>query len=132
MKLFEKRYFKLLGVFAIVGILGLGSFLITGDAQAQVQERDPLIPLCEINRNLNLGTVGEDVRCLQRYLNHEGFLVAATGFGSPGQETTYFGPLTRAALIRWQGYHSLVPATGTWNTVSFNRYVNLVRTALGV
>ena len=48
-------------------------------------------------RNLNPGTSGEDVRALQRILNAEGFSVTVSG-----QETTYFGPITAAALARFQ------------------------------
>jgi peptidoglycan hydrolase-like protein with peptidoglycan-binding domain len=64
-------------------------------------------------RNLSLGIRGEDVRALQRYLNAQGFLVAPPGLnstgspraGSPGNETAYFGPATKAALIRFQDAH---------------------------
>jgi len=53
-------------------------------------------------RNLELGSSGEDVRQLQVYLNNNGFLVDITGVGSPGQESTYFGNLTKQALIKYQ------------------------------
>jgi hypothetical protein len=48
-------------------------------------------------RILKYGMRGEDVRQLQRVLNNQGFTVT-----EPGQETTYFGPATRAALIKFQ------------------------------
>ena len=54
-------------------------------------------------RNLQLGSVGEDVRELQKILNSDiSSRIRETGPGSPGQETTYFGTLTRAAVIRFQ------------------------------
>lgn len=53
-------------------------------------------------RNLTVGDVGEDVRRLQQFLNGRGYTIATTGVGSPGNETTYFGNLTQAALIRFQ------------------------------
>lgn len=57
---------------------------------------------CVIARELSLGASGEDVRCLQRYLNASGFPIATTGTGSKGLESTYFGTLTEAAVMRWQ------------------------------
>lgn len=57
-------------------------------------------------RDLHLGSVGEDVRALQQYLNTHGFVVAPTGAGSAGSETTYFGLATQAALIKFQEAHA--------------------------
>jgi len=53
-------------------------------------------------RDLQEGSVGPEVRALQQYFNANGFPVAQAGAGSPGQETEYFGPRTREALIRFQ------------------------------
>lgn len=55
----------------------------------------------QFTRNLSLGMSGEDVRQLQIRLNAEGFKVAETGPGSPGQETVFFGSRTRQAVIRY-------------------------------
>ncbi len=55
-----------------------------------------------LTRNLYLGLSGEDVRSLQQFLNRNGFTVASTGNGSAGNETTYFGPATKAAVIKYQ------------------------------
>ena len=62
--------------------------------------------------DLTLGSVGEEVRLLQRLLNSLGFTVATTGPGSPGEETTYFGPATQRALIRYQQANGITPALG--------------------
>ena len=43
-----------------------------------------------LSRDLQEGDVGEDVRILQSILNREGFVVAPSGVGSPGQETNFF------------------------------------------
>jgi hypothetical protein len=53
-------------------------------------------------RSLTLGSTGEDVRSLQIFLNTHGFVVSSTGAGSLGNETNYFGPATKAALIKFQ------------------------------
>ena len=64
------------------------------------------------NRDLTMGSQGEDVRRLQVYLNTKGFPVSAIGPGSRGSETTTFGALTRAALARFQAANSIFPSVG--------------------
>jgi len=63
-------------------------------------------------RDLKFGMTGEDVRQLQIYLNSKGFTVAPSGPGSLGNETTYFGSATRAALIKFQKASGISPASG--------------------
>ncbi len=62
-------------------------------------------------RNLTAGDVNAEVLLLQRYLNTHGFVIVTTGPGSPGQETSTFGGLTKQALIKFQQSKGL-PATG--------------------
>lgn len=54
-------------------------------------------------RTLYMGMRGEDVRELQRFLNTDiETRVAGAGAGSTGNETDYFGPATKSALIKFQ------------------------------
>jgi peptidoglycan hydrolase-like protein with peptidoglycan-binding domain len=49
-----------------------------------------------------IGMRGEDVKRLQQYLNSQGYLIASSGAGSLGNETTYFGLATARAVARYQ------------------------------
>ena len=40
---------------------------------------------CDFNRTLKEGIEGQDVRCLQKYLNTHGYTIASTGVGSFGR-----------------------------------------------
>lgn len=59
-----------------------------------------------LDRNLTVGSRGEDVRTLQRFLNSYGVSITSDGPGSPGDETDYFGALTQTAVIRFQESHA--------------------------
>lgn len=67
-----------------------------------------------LTRNLRVGDKGEDVRVLQRVLNANiATKIVSSGIGSPGNESTYFGKATKAAVIRFQNLYKsevLTPA----------------------
>lgn len=63
-------------------------------------------------RDLYLGVVGDDVKHLQMYLNNHGYTVAVSGAGSAGNETTYFGQLTKHAVMKLQAKNNINPVAG--------------------
>ncbi len=81
---------------------------------------------CGFTRDLTTGVTGEDVKCLQQYLNSAGHKVASSGAGSPGSETTYFGNLTKSAVASWQAANAVSPAAGYFGPISRAKYDALV------
>lgn len=71
-----------------------------------------------LKKNLYFGINSPDVKILQQYLNSKGYAVSKIGIGSTGKETTYFGPATRAALIRFQKAYAISPAVGFFGPVT--------------
>ena len=89
-------------------------------------------------RNLSIGSSGDDVRQLQRFLNgNPQTQVASSGAGSPGNETTYYGPATARAVSKFQELHSaqilapigLTSGTGGFYTSTRNQANNVCGTA---
>lgn len=65
-------------------------------------------PPVAINREFDLGITDPQVKELQKFLNKLGFTVASAGAGSSGQETEYYGPLTQAAVQKFQKSYGIV------------------------
>ncbi len=110
----------------------------TADLQAQIQQllnqvatlqaqlvQKPAAPPCTFSRTLTVAITGEDVRCLQKYLNANGFIITENGVGSVGQESTYFGLKTKAAVIAWQSVQKIAPTSGIFGPISRARYAEL-------
>lgn len=95
-----------LGVFSIIAVTTLLQFFLSPQGAKGAPGATVSAPL--LSRNLRLGDKGEDVRILQRFLNQNPFTqVSKTGPGSPLNESTYFGPLTKNAVIRFQELYAV-------------------------
>ena len=60
-------------------------------------------------QNLRFNQTNSLIKTLQQYLNSHGFPVSIAGPGSLNNETNYFGPKTKLALMKFQKAHGLVP-----------------------
>jgi peptidoglycan hydrolase-like protein with peptidoglycan-binding domain len=80
-----------------------------------------LLTPASFTRSLKLGMTGPDVKALQVFLNNRNFKVAISGPGSPNNETTYFGPATRTALIKFQSANGITPAVGYFGPITMKK-----------
>lgn len=71
---------------------------------------------CTFTRSLTVGSRGDDVKCLQEYLK----VSPTSGF---------FGPLTKAAVAKWQSDNGVSPAVGYFGPLSQAKYNSLVAAA---
>jgi hypothetical protein len=87
------------------------------------------IPTTMFDRDLVLGSQGQDVKVLQQLLNSLGFTLADEGPGSPGNETNYYGTLTQQAVAKLQTALNITPANGLTGerTRSVLNFIQLLR-----
>lgn len=97
--------------------VSLGQRLVTQNVQVMT----PKLPV----RDLTVGSTGDDVRALQQFLNMNGYPLATTGPGSPGNETTIFGALTRAALATFQSAQGISPSVGYFGPLTRGKIQSL-------
>ncbi|MDD4931623.1 MAG: peptidoglycan-binding protein [Candidatus Colwellbacteria bacterium] len=105
----------------IVMALFVSAICIAADAPMDIPPSQAVF-----NRSLSLGSIGDDVRALQVFLNNNGFIVATSGIGSPGQETSYFGSLTRSALAAFQAKSDIRPSVGYFGPITKARIISLL------
>lgn len=72
-----------------------------------------------------LGQSGGEVMWVQKFLNSHGAQVAASGAGSPGNETAYFGAMTKAAVAKFQAANGVTPAAGYWGPITIAKAKSL-------
>jgi hypothetical protein len=82
-----------------------------------------------LTQNLKVGSTGAQVTTLQQLLNTAGYKIAKTGAGSPGQETSTFGPATKLAVERFQCAHNIT-CSGSEGTTGFGYVGVKTRAAL--
>ncbi len=97
---------------AIPNLRQISTFAVAGATSLKIEREKPITVsspisagaqlILEYERNMKQGDEGGDVKDLQKFLNAEGFAVAASGPGSPNNETTHFGPATAKAVIAFQ------------------------------
>ncbi len=102
----------------VISGIGLLTFLLI----SSVSVAQNTVIRCSFYRDLKLGDTGEDVLCLQKSFNSLGYLIAVSGPGSLGNETSYFGPLTQQAVSRWQAANGITPTAGYFGPISRNKY----------
>ncbi len=84
----------------LVTLLAIAATLLASPAFALTSSSSTC---ANFTKNLRMGMTGADVKALQLMLNmNPATVVAASGPGSLGNESTYFGKATRAAVIRYQ------------------------------
>lgn len=81
---------------------------------------------CNFTRDLKENDKGEDVRCLQKYLNESGFEISPSGAGAKGKETNFYGTKTKDAVMIWQLTNGVYPAEGFFGAKSRTKYNSLV------
>jgi len=87
----------------------------------------------QFTKNLKLGVRDQEVKYLQEFLNSDSAtIVSASGAGSAGNETTYFGPATQNAVKKFQTKYGITPVAGYWGIISRTQANSLLSTPVVV
>lgn len=82
-------------------------------------------------QNLTLGSTGAQVLALQKFLNSKGYMVAASGAGSVGNETSYYGSLSVKAVAKFQAANAIAPAVGYFGPLTRAKVNAMCTTSTG-
>lgn len=105
---------------------GSTSIIVVNNATTTaVSPRKVFIPT--ITRDLFFGVSNYQVRELQKFLNNQGFVLAKSGAGSKGHETTYFGLATKNAVIKLQKANQIKPSVGYVGPVTRQAILKLAK-----
>lgn len=134
-------------IFTLEGNMGYARYLhaksgtqpwkgcVSSSAQAELlvlapaSAKESVLPTARVTKNLRMGMTNPEVRILQQILNGTGFIVAASGPGSPGNETSSFGLLTREAVKKFQCAQGIA-CSDSEATTGYGRIGPLTRAAL--
>lgn len=115
---YMKKYLKLYSPFVALSMMMFVSIVNVDNVEAAG---------CKFDRDLDSGVSdGDDILCLQKYLNQNGFLISSSGAGSKGKETNQFKTLTKEAVIKWQKDNKLSPSSGIFGPKSRAKYEELM------
>ena len=117
---------QLVELFISLGIIPADKAAAARAALSSSTPTTPAACTATFTRNMKQGDTGAEVMALQKFLNSNGFTVAASGAGSVGNETSTFGPATKAAVIKFQNAYKadiltpvgLTAGTGNWGASS--------------
>src|SRR3989344_5995421 len=94
-------------------IAELQAMIASLSAQLAALSGTPVATGYQFNTNLTLNSRGTDVLNLQKVLNLSADTqVALVGAGSPGNETSFFGGLTKQAVMKFQSKYGISPVAG--------------------
>lgn len=86
---------------------------LTGSAPASTGGSTGGSCSAQFTQDLTVGSTGSQVMALQKFLNMSASTqVSASGAGSPGMETSTFGPATKAAVMKFQSANGISPVSG--------------------
>lgn len=107
-------------ILAQVSALVVGASMVFSFVVTPVTANAETSQCYTFSRSLTVGSRGTDVMNLQKALNmiSPDTKVASTGAGSPGNETSYFGPATRAAVSKFQVKYGISPTAGYFGPIT--------------
>jgi hypothetical protein len=120
--------------FAFVTVLSPFPLPVSSASAQNIGSLSTLVPAgFSFKKDLQLGDTDPDILQLQKVLNADiDTMIATQGAGSPGNETTYFGTMTKAAVIKFQNKYASVILTPTGLTVGNGLVNKLTRTRLNL